>query len=389
VLDPASDRDEITDIAIAGPTISAIGVGLEATGAVVVNAAGCWVVPGLIDGHAHVYDGVGEMGINPDEIGVRSGVTTVIDAGSSGWATFDGFLRYVLERATTRVLALLHFSSIGLAMGSGGCELSDSVLLDPQRVAETVRAHRDVIVGIKVRACRAAVRNLGLQPLRMARVVARGLGVPLHVHIGETDPVPGQSTPLPIGDVVDLLEAGDVLTHIFTPQPGGVLDEHGRLEPSVRAAYERGVRFDSAHGLKNLSFEHVRRILDQGIEPWSISTDGHRLNRHGPVYDLPTTMAKFLALGLSFERVVTQTTWNPARAYQCADEIGSIACGRTADLSILRVIDQPWQAVDSTGAVLFAERGIEPVFVVRAGQVVECQPAARPYSQEQSPPVRR
>lgn len=382
LLDPASGRDEVTDVAIAGSTICAIGAGLEAWGAAVVNAAGCWVVPGLIDSHAHVYDGVGEMGIDPDEIGVHSGVTTVIDAGSSGWATFDGFRRYVVARAQTRVLALLHFSSVGLAMGSGGCELSDPVMFDPRRVVETIQAHADVVVGIKVRASRAAVRDLGLQPLRMASEVARELGVPLHVHIGETDPVPGQPPPPPIGDVVDLLEAGDVVTHVFTSHPGGVLDQHGQLEPSVRAAYERGVRFDTAHGLKNLSFERVRRIVDQGLEPWTISTDGHRLNRRGPVFDLPTTMAKFLALGFSFERIVAQTTWNPARAYHRANEIGSIDRGRTADLSILRVVDQPWQATDSTGAVLRADRGIEPVYAVRAGQVIECQPNARPYSRQ-------
>ncbi|HEX8967009.1 MAG TPA: amidohydrolase/deacetylase family metallohydrolase [Chloroflexota bacterium] len=379
VLDPASGLDQLADVAVTGSTISDVAPRLSPGGAAELDASGCWVVPGLIDSHTHVYDGVGEMGIDPDEIGVGSGVTTVIDAGSAGWATFDGFSRYVAARSVTRVLALLHFSSIGLAMGSGGCELSDPILLDPGRVAQTIQDHRDVIVGIKVRACRAALRGLGTAPLMMARQVARQIGVPLHVHIGETDPVAGQTEPPSIAEVADLLDAGDVLTHVFTPHPGGVLDERGHLHAAVRAAYDRGVYFDSAHGLKNLSFEYVRRLVDEGIEPWSISTDGHRLNRHGPVYDLPATMTKFMALGFSFQQVVAMTTCNPARAYRLDEQIGSIGRGRVADLTVLRVVDETWQAVDSVGAVLDARLGIEPVAVVRAGRVVDLKTPTRPY----------
>jgi dihydroorotase len=379
VLDPATGYDETADVAISGTRIAAIGPRLSGVAESVIDAHGCWVVPGLIDSHTHVYDGVGEMGIAPDELGVGSGVTTVIDAGSAGWATFDGFRRYVVGRSTTRVLSLLHFSSIGLAMGSGGCELSDAVMLDPGRVAETIQAHRDMIVGIKVRACRAAVRDLELAPLRMAKQVARDVGIPLHVHIGETDPVPGLAGPPAVAEVADLLEAGDVLTHLYTAHPGGVLDANGRVEPAIRAASARGVRFDSAHGMKNFSFDRVRRLADQGIEPSSISTDGHRLNRHGPVYDLPTTMSKFLALGFSFEQIIAKTTCNPARIYGLGETIGSISPSRLADISVLRIVDQPWQAIDSMGVSLNAQQGIEPVVVIRAGKPVDPWPSVRPY----------
>lgn len=379
VLDPSTGRNEIIDIGVAGSVISAIGPSLEDAGARILDATGCFVVPGLIDGHTHVYAGVGEMGIAPDEIGVGSGVTTVIDAGSTGWATFEGFREYVVARSSTRVLALLHLSSIGLVMGSGGCELGDEVLIDPARVADVIEKHRDLVVGIKVRACRAAVRDLGLAPLKTGREVARRTGVPLHVHVGETDPVPGLSSTPAIGDVVELLDPGDVLTHIYTAHPGGLLDANGRLTPAVREAYLRGVLFDSAHGNKNLSFDMVRRITDQGIQPYTISTDGHRLNRDGPVYDLPTTMAKFLALGFSLEQVVASTTCNPARAYAQAHALGTIAAGREADLSILRIVDEQWTAVDSMGATLRADRGLEPMYSVRSGQVVDVRPATRPY----------
>lgn len=381
VLDPCTGFDEDANVAVEGSTITHVGDLAESVdaNAEIVDARGCWVVPGLIDGHAHVYEGVGEMGIDPDELGVGSGVTTVIDAGSAGWATFDGFRRYVVDRSSSRVLALLHLSSIGLAMGSGGCELSDPVFLQPERVAQTIQAHRDTIVGIKVRACRAAVRDLGLAPLEMAKGVARRIGVPLHVHIGETDPVPGQDGPPGIEQVADLLDPGDILTHLYTAHPGGVLDANGRVAPAVRAAFERGVYLDSAHGSKNLSFDRVRALTDQGIRPSSISTDGHRLNRAGPVYDLPATMSKFLALGFSFQEVLCATTWTPARMYGLGDRLGSLAPGRVADISVLRIVDQRWTATDSVGATLEADRGIEPVAVIRGGRAVPLRTPTRPY----------
>jgi dihydroorotase len=380
VLDPSTGIDDIVDIRIAGSRIDAIARDLAGNDNVeVLDARGCYVVPGLIDSHAHVYAGVGEMGITPDEIGVGSGVTTIVDAGSAGWATFEGFREYVVSRASTRVLGLLHLSSIGLVMGSGGCELSDDVMINEDRIAATIEANRDLIVGIKVRACRAAVRALGLEPLRIARHVARRVHLPLHVHIGETDPVPGQGGPPSIADVVSLLDPGDVLTHMYTAHPGGVLDANRRVIPAVREAYARGVLFDSAHGLKNLSFENVQRLTEQGIEPFTISTDGHRLNRDGPVYDLPTTMAKFLALGFSLKQVVTCTTSHPARAYGRATTLGALEVGREADLSVLRVVDEPWTAVDSMGMTLQAAHGIEPVVTIRSGGVVKIRPAKRPY----------
>jgi dihydroorotase len=165
---------------------------------------------------------------------------------------------------------------------------------------------------------------------------------------------------------------------MFTAHPGGLLDSNGRLWPQVRAARDAGVFFDVGHGLHNLNFDVARRVLDQGLKPDGVSTDGHRGNRSGPVYDLPTTMAKLMALGFSLSQVVEMATVNAARLLRREDELGSIRPGRAAEISVLRLEEREWQAIDSQKGTIAARQALTPVFAVRNGEIYEPLPSGRP-----------
>ena len=200
--------------------------------------------------------------------------------------------------------------------------------------------------------------------------VARAAGLPLVVHVGETSPLDDPPAPFPIAEVLDLLAPGDILAHVCTPRPGGLLDSNGRVHPAAREAAERGVRFDVAHGRYNFSFAVARRLAEQGITPDIISTDISRGSRGGPVVDLPTTLSKFLALGFPLHQVVSMATRNVAGAFGLESTLGSVAVGRPADLSIVRLVEQPWDAVDSVGEVIRAPTMLEPLYAIRSGRPI-------------------
>ena len=376
LLDPASRRDGLLDVRITNGIVEEIGPELAANGEKMIDVRGCLVVPGLLDVHLHLVNGLGPFGADPDIFGVGSGVTTVVDAGSTGHSLFNVFRRYIAEPAKTRVLAYVNLSTLGSVVGPTYSNLADPRFIDEERIAQVVEANRQMIVGIKVMATGTALGAEGLKPLSRARKLADSLRQPILVHIGESW---GRgSKPPQVGEVLDFLRPGDIVTHMFTSHPGGLLDPNGRLWPRVREARDSGILFDVGHGLHNLNFDVARRVLDQGLKPDGVSTDGHRGNRLGPVYDLPTTMAKLLALGFSLPEVVEMATVNAARLLRRADELGSIRMGRPAEISVLRLEEREWKAKDSQGGTMSAFQTLVPVFAIRNDVVYESLPSDRP-----------
>jgi predicted amidohydrolase len=188
-----------------------------------------------------------------------------------------------------------------------------------------------------------------LKPLERARKLGDSLKLPLLVHVGES--WTKDTAPVHVGNVLKYLRPGDIVTHMFTVHPGGLLDGNGKLWPQVRDAKESGGLMDVGHGLHNLNFDVARKVLDQGLHPDGVSTDGHRGNRAGPVYDLPTTMAKLMALGFTLNQVVEMATVNAARLLGRLSQLGSLRIGEPADISVLRVEDREWKAVDTAAAI--------------------------------------
>jgi dihydroorotase len=321
-------------------------------------------------------NGLGAFGADPDVFGVGSGVTTVVDAGSAGHSLLTVFRRYVTGNAKTRVLNYVNLSTLGSVTGPGYSILADPRLIDEEKIEKAVEENRDMVVGIKVMATGAALGAAGLEPLRRARQLGDNLRLPLLVHIGES--WSKEATPPPIAEVLSYLRPGDIVTHMFTVHRGGLLDANGKLWPQVRDAEESGVLMDVGHGLHNLNFDVARRVLDQGLKPDAVSTDGHRGNRAGPVYDLPTTMAKLMALGFSLSEVIAMATVNAARLLRRADELGFIRPGGPAEISVLRLEEREWKAVDSQKGTLPAHQALVPVYAVRGGVIHEPLPADRP-----------
>lgn len=376
LIDPASSRDGLFDIRVRDGIIDAIGSNIASEGATILDLKEHIVTPGLIDVHLHLMKGLGAFGVDPDIFGVGSGVTTVVDAGSAGHSLLTVFREYVTKNARTRVLNYVNLSTLGGVAGPGFGILADPRLIDEDKIEKAVETHRDIIVGIKIMATGGALGGEGLKPLARARKLGDRLKLPLLVHIGES--WSKNAEPVHVGEVLKYLRAGDIVTHMFTVHPGGLLDGNGRLWPQVRDAKASGVLMDVGHGLHNLNFDVARKVLDQGLHPDGVSTDGHRGNRDGPVYDLPTTMAKLIALGFSLNQVIEMATVNAARLLGRSDELGTLRIGHMADISVLRLQDRPWQAVDSQKGMLPAHQAIVPAYALRGEILYHALPLQRP-----------
>jgi dihydroorotase len=376
VMYPAGGRDGIFDIRVRRGKLDAIGVDLAPDGATVIDVKDHLVTPGLIDVHLHLMKGLGAFGVDPDIFGVGSGVTTVVDAGSAGHTLLNVFRNYVTASAKTRVLNYINLSTLGGVSGPGYSILADPRLIDEAKIEQAVEANRDIIVGIKIMATGGALGAQGLKPLERARKLGDALKLPLLVHIGES--WTKDAAPVHVGDVLKYLRAGDIVTHMFTVHPGGLLDGNGKLWPQVRDAKQSGVLMDVGHGLHNLNFDVARRVLDQGMHPDGVSTDGHRGNRAGPVYDLPTTMAKLMALGFSLNQVIEMATINAANLLGRTGELGMLTLGHPAELSVLKLEERDWKAVDSQKGTIPAHQTITPVYAIRGEMIYETIPAERP-----------
>jgi dihydroorotase len=376
LIDSASGLDGQRDVHVRDGVVAAIGADLKAEGATVIDVKDCIVTPGLIDVHLHLMNGLGAFGVDPDIFGVGSGVTTVVDAGSAGHSLLTVFRNYVTRNAKTRVLNYVNLSTLGGVTGPGYSILADPRLIDEDKIEKAVDANRDIIVGIKIMATGGALGAEGLKPLARARKLGDNLKIPLLVHIGES--WTKDTAPVHVGDVLKYLRAGDIVTHMFTVHPGGLLDPNGKLWPQVRDAKESGVLMDVGHGLHNLNFDVARKVLDQELFPDGVSTDGHRGNRAGPVYDLPTTMAKLMALGFSLNQVVEMATINAARLLGRSHEIGFVRVGQPAEISVLRLEERQWKAVDSQKGTIQARQALVPVYAIRNDTIYEPLPVERP-----------
>jgi len=329
----------------------------------VIRAEGDIVTPGLIDLHTHVFPFVGPYGIEADPHCLRKGVTTVIDAGTSGAFTFPAFRRYNIERDATRIRALLHVVSIGMVAGStpNMGELEDLRYCVPQLAVQRAQENKDVIVGFKIRFSKQYTGPNDVEGMKRAREAADEAHLPLMIHIG------GSYSPLK--DFLSLMNKGDIVTHSFNSHPHGLLDDAGKIREEVLDARRRGVLFDVGHGAGSFSWQVAQKCIEQGFLPDTISTDLYTANVNGPVYDMPTTMSKFLLLGLSLPEVVRRTTENAARVFNFGAEIGTLKPGAEGDVSILRLQEGNFTFTDSDGKTRTGTHKLEPVVTVRGGKL--------------------
>ena len=359
VIDPAQDIDEVRDIAVKDGKIAGVGDFANAGAADIIDASGLVASPGWIDLHVHAYDGaVMSGGVHADrDAGVATGVTTVVDAGSAGAGTWNALREYVIERSTTRVLAYMNISLMP-ARGPRHGDWQNFSQGKTIKLAEQ-EAAAGRCLGIKVLASQNHCGNLGITPMKLARQASRLSGTGLMVHLGEAPPI--------IEDVLNLMDDGDILTHCFKGTAGNILGRDNKPIPETWAAIERGVKFDIGHGSSSFSFETARYALDAGVPFHAISTDLHGGNVNGPVYDMATTMAKFLHLGLSLPEVIRLSTLSPAQLIHREHEIGSLIPGREADITLFRVLDGDFEVMDAERKKERASRMLQVEQTIRAG----------------------
>jgi dihydroorotase len=333
-----------------------------------------YVTPGLIDLHTHVghgaqTPGVGMGCVTPDLGGVQSGATTVVDGGSVGVANVGVFKYHILPHAKTRVLVFLNIGSFAHTM-PGQPDISRIEDVDERAIAACVEANAGLIQGFKLRLVGPVVHERGEEVIRRSKAISREHKLPLMVHIGDGGGDLRRMSEL-TKLMLDTFEEGDILTHLCTPHPGGVMDptdESRRTLPEVKEAGARGVTLDSALGGNNFGFEVARAQADLGIAPDTTSSDvtlGGRTRGVG----LLDSMSKFMAVGYSLSDVVTMASSKAAAAIKMQDQIGAIAVGREADLSIIEVASGKWKFVDSTRAPFTGDTVLVPVQTIRAGEL--------------------
>jgi dihydroorotase len=372
VLDPGAGLDGALDVVVDGGRIAAIVPPSDARPAgddPVVDVTGLLVVPGLIDLHGHWYDG-SPYGLDP-VANLRGGVTTAVDAGTTGFSNFGSFRRHTIETAPVRVLAFVHVAAAGLVTTVVG-ELQDIRYARPREAAAIIEANRDIAIGVKVRLGSEASGVNGAAALDAALAAAELAAVPLMAHIGEDADVAA---------VLRRLRPGDVLTHAFTASGTGIIGADGRIMPEAHAAAARGVRFDIGHGCGSFSWATAEQALAEGLRPDAISTDLHRYSIERPVVDLPTTMSRFLALGLSLEAVIEATTSGPAAIIGRPD-VGTLRVGGPADVTVLRLDPDPVVLADAQGVKRRVGPILRPVWTMSDGTLYRASDVAlelRPF----------
>jgi dihydroorotase len=397
VIDPSVGLRAPRDVAFAWGRVAAVdepGRIREDQARVVVDATGKLVTAGLVDLHTHVYVGGSELVVPADEIGPPSGVTTVVDAGTGGGNTILG-LRLLRRQTRTRIYAFVHISSIGLAGHPHG-ESRDLVYLDPELAARAVLTHQEFVLGVKVRQTQRIVGESGLEPLRravQAAEIAQELvreheqrqgvpsadarRVPVMVHVG--------SAPATLDELLGMLRPGDVVTHCFNGGSNDLLRADGSLEPAAHKARERGIRFDVGHGNGSFSYKVAKGAADAGFWPDTISTDLHSASVQYRAVDMPTTMSKFLGLGMPLEEAIARSTVAPAQyingalpAREREPLLGTLQVGAPGDAAVFSLDEGDFEFHDAVGHRWSGHRRLRAVHTVLHGRVWG-RPYPHPY----------
>lgn len=363
VIDPRNGIDGVMDVAVADGRIAAVRAGIAPADArQVVDVSGLYVTPGLIDLHVHVFATTGMRGawagdnsVLPDGFSFRSGVTTMVDAGSSGWRNFEDFRRTVIDRSRTRVLAMLNIVGLGMLTDVPEQNVFD---MDAKATAEMAAKHRDVVVGVK------SAHYQGPEWVSVDRAIEAGTtaGIPVMVDFGYFR----EERPF-YRLVTERLRPGDMATHMFRG-PVPYIGTDGTLLDYLTQARSRGVLFDVGHGGGSFVFRTMVPTVQQGFYPDTISTDLHTGSMNGAMMDMITTMSKFLVAGMPLQAVIRASTDAPARAIQ-RPELGHLSVGAEADVAVLRVLEGDFGYADGARGTLQAKRRLLCELTLREGRV--------------------
>ena len=364
VIDPANNINAKMDVAISGGKVVKVAQTIAAADAKqVIDVNGFYVCPGLIDVHTHVFVGSkpetfadGSLSISPDDIALKAGITTVVDAGTSGWRNFQVFKDQVIDRSKTRILAFLNIAGAGM---SGKPMQEDLTDMDVSKVLETIQKYPDVIVGIKV----GHYEGKDWTPFDRALEAGNRSNLPLFVECH----LPQYS----LEDQLMKMRSGDIITHSFekVSERMSVLDDNKTVRPFVKEAQKRGILFDLGHGGAGFWFSEAIPALQQGLAPNSFGTDLHRFSINAGMKDMLNVMSKYMAMGMSKEDVLLRATWLAAKSIK-REDLGHLREGAVADVAVLSIREGNFGFTDAGGNRINGKQKFEAQLTIRAGKIV-------------------
>lgn len=359
VIDPANNIDATLDVAVAGDHVAAVSARIpDQQARKLVDVSGMLVLPGLIDIHAHVfgYDG----SLSPDDTALPAGTTTIVDAGGSGWRTFDRFRHTVIARSVTRVFGLLNIVGAGMVGEAAESNVED---MNPAATAEMIGRNRDVIVGIKT----AHFAKPGWDAID--RAVEAGRRANVFVMVDDKIFTNAQRTTA--DELLIHLRPGDIHTHMYNDRQIELIDRFtGKVQPWMIEARKRGVLFDVGHGGGSFLWPVATHAIQQGFLPDTISTDLHTGSVMIQQSDMPNVMSKMMLLGMSLQDVVLRSTVNPAKEIGHYPEIGTLSVGRGADIAVFENQSGVFAFKDSWPAKRLGVHRLECVLTIRNGHIV-------------------
>lgn len=364
LIDAKNKIDAKMDVAVKDGKISRVAADIHASAAKkVLDVSGLIVAPGLINIHTHVFAGSnpgfldGQSSQLPDAFAIRSGITTVVDAGTTGWRTFPEFKAKVIDPSITRVLAWINIFETGFSSGSGFEPDMGSVSV--QKTAETIQKYSEYIVGTRV----GHYKGKSWIPFERASEAAKIANTPLFVEC--------HMPQYTLQEQLDHMRPGDIITHSFenVSERMTVVDEQGKVRPFVLDAQKRGVLFDVGHGGAGFWFNQAIPAFNQGLWPNSFGTDEHRTSMNSGMKNMLNVMSKYLNIGMSIPEVIARGSWNAAQSIK-REDLGNLSEGSVADIAVLGIINGKFGFVDSGQNRIEGDRKIEAELTVRAGRIV-------------------
>lgn len=378
IIDPKNNISKNLDIAIKDGKIEKIESGIpEIQAKKVIYATNMIVVPGLIDIHTHNFAGTEPnsyisnsfTSLPPDGFTFRSGITTVVDVGSSGWKNFETFKKQTIDNSKTRVLSFLNIVGIGMKGGSYEQDLND---MDPGKAVAMAEKYKGTIVGFKL----AHYSKNNWEPVHRVVEAGKQANIPVMIDFGGTTPELSLETLL-----MEKLRPGDIFTHMYAHVKGRtpVVDDNGKVRPYVFAAQKKGVLFDVGHGGGSFDFEQCIPAMEQGLLPNTLSTDLHTGSMNGGMKNLLNVMSKFLNMNLPLEELIETVTWNPAQ-YINRTDLGHLSIGAVADISIIRIEEGNFGFVDTKGFKVKGNKKLVCELTIKDGNVVwDLNGISRPF----------
>ena len=364
IIDPKNKIDAVSDIAIADGKIAKISKGIAAnTSKKVIDATGLYITPGFIDIHTHVFAGStpekfadGSFSVSPDDFTLRNGVTTVVDAGTSGWRNFPVFKNQVIDKSKTRILAFLNIAGSGMQCSPYEQDMND---MDAYTTSLTAKKYPEIIVGVKI----GHFEGADWAPFDRALEAGKLSNTPLFVecHLPQFS----------LEDQLKKMRPGDIITHSFekVTERMPVVDDQGNLRPFVMEAKKRGVLFDLGHGGAGFWYSVAIPAMKNGLPPNTFGTDLHRFSMNAGMKDMMNVMSKYMAMGMTLNDVIQTATWNAAKAVK-HEELGNLSEGSVADIAVIRVRDGKFGFVDAGGNVIEGKKKLEAELTLRAGNIV-------------------